>query len=57
MDTPKIFRVPERFHRIAVKEITEMIDCTAPKSSVLAVPLEGAFGVPPAPAVKISTSC
>ncbi|COX30079.1 Uncharacterised protein [Mycobacterium tuberculosis] len=49
--------MPERFHRIAVKEITEMIDCTAPKSSVLAVPLEGAFGVPPAPAVKISTSC
>lgn len=53
----KIFRVFERFYRIVVKEIIEMIDCMVLKSSVLVVLLEGVFGVLFVLVVKILMFC
>ena len=49
--------VPERFHRIAVKEIIDVIEETAPNSSVAAEVLLGVLGRGPTPAVKMSMSC
>ena len=40
-----MFRCPDSFHRIAVKEITETTAWTAPNSNVVLVPLDGMFGV------------
>ena len=54
---PKTSSVPDRFHRIAANDTTETTARTAPNSKVFAVPLDGMFGVPPAPAVKMSMSC
>ena len=47
---------PERFHRIAVNEITEMTALIAPNSSVLSVPVYGMLGSGPLSAVKMSMS-
>jgi hypothetical protein len=55
--TPRTFRLPDRFHKIAAKEITDTTAFTAPNSRVFPVPLDGMFGVPPAPVVKMSMSC
>ena len=56
--TPKMgsVRVPDRFHRIAVKEIIEVIEDTAPNNSVAAEVLLGVLGRGPTPAVKMSMS-
>ena len=52
-----MFRCPESFHRIAVKETTDTTAWTAPNSNVEFVPLDGMLGVAPTPVVKMSTSC
>ncbi len=58
MLTPKkgSVRVPDRFHRIAVNEIIEVIAEIAPNSSVAAEVLLGVLGRGPTPAVKMSMS-
>ena len=57
MLTPNSFRVPDKFHRMAVNENTDSTDCTAPNNSTLLVPLDGTLGVAPTPAVNTSMSC
>jgi hypothetical protein len=47
---------PDRFHRIAVKEIIDVIEETAPNSNVADVVLFGVLGSGPTPAVKMSMS-
>ena len=49
--------VPERFHRIAVKEIIEVIASIAPNSKVELVVMFGVLGSGPLLAVKMSISC
>ncbi len=51
-----VVSVPDRFHRIAVNEIIDVMDETAPNSSVAAEVLLGVFGSGPTPAVKMSMS-
>jgi hypothetical protein len=48
--------VPDKFHKIAVNEIIDVIDETAPNSSVAAEVLFGVLGSGPTPAVKMSMS-
>ena len=54
--TPNSVNGPDRFHRIAVKEIIVTIELTAPNSSVEPVVLFGLLGVGPTPVVKMSMS-
>ena len=56
MVSPNSDRSPDRFHRIAVNEITDTMELIAPNSRVLSAVLFGMFGDGPTPAVKMSMS-
>ena len=56
MLTPNTDRFPDRFHRIAVNEMTDAIELMAPNSSVEPLVLLGVFGSGPTLVVKMSIS-